>query len=35
VAAAVEGEETLDADSETQLALAGYRDAMSYVLQLG
>jgi len=34
VVAAVEGDETLDADSETQMALAGYRDAMTYVLQL-
>jgi Fic family protein len=28
------GEEPLDADEETRLALAGYRDAMTYVLQL-
>lgn len=34
VAAAVEGEPTLDANVETQLALAGYRDAMTYVLQV-
>ena len=34
VLAAVEGEPTLDADTETQLALAGYRDAMTYVLQV-
>lgn len=34
VAAALEGEATLDADNETELALAGYRDAMTYVLQL-
>lgn len=34
VAAAVEGEPTLDATQETQLALAGYRDAMTYVLQV-
>lgn len=34
VVAAVEGEPTLDADQETQLALAGYRDAMTYVLQI-
>src|SRR6202451_3115968 len=34
VAAAVEGEPTLDASLETQLALAGYRDAMTYVLQV-
>jgi len=34
VAAAVEGEPTLDATLETQFALAGYRDAMTYVLQV-
>ncbi len=34
VAAAVQGEPTLDATAETQLALAGYRDAMTYVLQV-
>lgn len=34
VVAAVDGEPTLDANTETQLALAGYRDAMTYVLQL-
>ena len=34
VVAAVEGEPTLDARRETQLALAGYRDAMTYVLQI-
>jgi len=34
VAAAVDGEPTLDATAETQLALAGYRDAMTYVLQV-
>lgn len=34
VAAALDGEATLDADAETELALAGYRDAMTYVLQL-
>jgi Fic family protein len=34
VVAAVEGEPTLEADEETQLALAGYRDAMTYVLQI-
>jgi Fic family protein len=34
VLATVEGEPTLDADTETQLALAGYRDAMTYVLQV-
>lgn len=30
----IEGEEPLDATEETRLALAGYRDAMTYVLQL-
>lgn len=34
VVAAVDGEPTLDADQETQHALAGYRDAMTYVLQI-
>jgi Fic family protein len=34
VVAAVDGEPTLDASEETQLALAGYRDAMTYVLQI-
>lgn len=34
VVAAVEGEPILDASEETQLALAGYRDAMTYVLQI-
>jgi Fic family protein len=34
VVAAVADEPTLDASEETQLALAGYRDAMTYVLQL-
>ncbi len=34
VVAAVEGEPTLDANLETQHALAGYRDAMTYVLQI-
>jgi Fic family protein len=33
-AAVVSGEEPLDADEETRLALAGYCDAMTYVLQL-
>lgn len=33
-AAVALGEEPLDADTETKLALAGYRDAMTYVLQL-
>ena len=31
---AIEGEEPLDATEETRLALTGYRDAMTYVLQL-
>lgn len=30
----IEGEEPLDTTEETRLALAGYRDAMTYVLQL-
>ncbi|HET8639015.1 MAG TPA: Fic family protein [Solirubrobacterales bacterium] len=34
VVAAVEGEPTLDASEETQHALGGYRDAMTYVLQI-
>ena len=34
VMAALDDEEPLDADTETTLALAGYRDAMTYVLQL-
>lgn len=34
VVAAVEGEPTLDTDPETQMALEGYRDAMTYVLQI-
>lgn len=34
VVAAVGGEPTLDANEETQLALGGYRDAMTYVLQI-
>ena len=34
VAAAVDGEPTLDASAETQMALRGYRDAMDYVLQI-
>lgn len=34
VAAVVAGEEPTDADAETRLALGGYRDAMTYVLQL-
>jgi Fic family protein len=34
VVAAVDGEPTLSADEDTRLALAGYRDAMIYVLQV-
>lgn len=34
VIAAVDSEPAFDADSDTQLALAGYRDALTYVLQL-
>lgn len=34
VVAAMQGEEPLDASTETRLALEGYRDAMTYVLQL-
>lgn len=34
VAALIEGEDALDADEETQQAIAGYRDAMTYVLHL-
>jgi Fic family protein len=34
VVAAVDHEPTLTADEETRLALAGYRDAMTYVLQV-
>ena len=34
VAAVLAGEEPLDTDAETRLALEGYRDAMTYVLQL-
>jgi Fic family protein len=34
VVAAVDDEPTLAAEEETQLALAGYRDAMTYVLQI-
>lgn len=33
-AAVIMGEEPLDADQETRFALFGYRDAMTYVLQL-
>ena len=32
--AAIEGEEPIDAESETWHAVSGYRDAMTYVLQL-
>lgn len=34
VVAAVDGEEPLDTDAETSAALAGYRDAMTYILQI-
>ena len=34
VVAAVDDEPTLGADAETLLALSGYRDAMTYVLQV-
>ena len=34
VAAVAEGEPTLDADLDTQLAVAGVRDAMTYALQI-
>ena len=34
VVAVVEGERPLDASEDTRLAVAGYRDAMTYVLQL-
>lgn len=34
VDAVLAGEEPIDADTETQRAVAGYRDAMTYVLQL-
>ncbi len=34
VVAAVDGEPTLQANEETRLALGGYRDAMTYVLQV-
>lgn len=34
VVAAVDGQPTLSADEETRLALSGYRDAMTYVLQV-
>lgn len=33
-AAVVDHEPTIDADRETELALAGYRDAMTYILQI-
>ena len=34
VAAVIEDEEPLDADTETRQAISGYRDAMTYVIQL-
>lgn len=34
VVAAVDGEPTLEASEETSLALSGYRDAMTYVMQV-
>src|SRR5437870_1249385 len=34
VAATAAGQEPLDADTETKMALWGYREAMTYVLQL-
>src|SRR5262249_14522021 len=34
VAALLEGEEPLAADEETRAAIAGYRDAMTYVLRM-
>lgn len=34
VMAAVDGDDPMDADTETRLALDGYRDAMTYVLQI-
>jgi len=34
VAAVMEGEEPLEADEETRAAIAGYRDAMTYVLSM-
>jgi Fic family protein len=34
VVAAVDGEPTVDTDTETEEALTGYRDAMTYVLQI-
>lgn len=34
VVAAVDDEQTLSADQETRMALSGYRDAMTYVLQV-
>ena len=34
VVAAVDNEQTLGADEETRMALSGYRDAMTYVLQV-
>lgn len=35
VLAAVDDEETLEAGDETRLALRGYRDALTYVMQIG
>jgi Fic family protein len=35
VVAVIEGEEPLHADEQTRRAIEGYRDAMTYVLQLG
>lgn len=35
VVAAVDGEAPIEADAETRLAVVGYRDAMTYALQLG
>lgn len=34
VAALIDGEEPIEADEQTRLAIAGYRDAMTYVIQL-
>ncbi len=33
-AAIIEGEEPMDVDEDTRMAVAGYRDAMTYVMQL-
>src|SRR5947207_1093923 len=35
VIAAIEGEDPLDAEKESWAAVKGYRDAMTYVLQMG